>query len=185
MNIPNDVALAIKEKNTNKIDKKMPINDISIFDKIIKSYNDINNKIEEYKSRIKVLRSEANTIKEDIYLKKNINNINSNDEDNENNDIPKINHNIEINNFSINEETCATAINHINNIKSNISENSKLASNSLKPLEESFELLKTQVKYTIVLENILELFNKKNELEEKMKKINERTNKLADSLGIS
>ncbi|MCK5813695.1 MAG: hypothetical protein KAH03_05530, partial [Cocleimonas sp.] len=154
---------------------------ISILDKIVSSYNSMNIEIKNYNEQIRLLRNDADNLKEDIYLKKNIR---SKDKDNDLDKKKKLKKKIDINNFSINEETCKTAVDQINSIKSNISTNSKLASEILIPLEASVDLLKAQVKYTVILEDILELFNQKDKLEKKLGESNQIITMLAESLEI-
>ena len=141
----------------------------------------MNIEIKNYNEQIRLLRNDADNLKEDIYLKKNIR---SKDKDNDLDKKKKLKKKIDINNFSINEETCKTAVDQINSIKSNISTNSKLASEILIPLEASVDLLKAQVKYTVILEDILELFNQKDKLEKKLGESNQIITMLAESLEI-
>ena len=156
---------------------------ISILDKIVSSYNSMNIEIKNYNEQIRLLRNDADNLKEDIYLKKNIRSKDK-DKDNDLDKKKKLKKKIDINNFSINEETCKTAVDQINSIKSNISTNSKLASEILIPLEASVDLLKAQVKYTVILEDILELFNQKDKLEKKLGESNQIITMLAESLEI-
>ena len=185
MNMPDEIILAIKDSAEEKIDDSIidHKNDGSILDKIVASYNNINSEVANYNDQIRSLRNDADKLKKEIYLKKNI----KNDDINEEIGLDKkkqLKKKIEINNYSINEETCNTAIGQINNIRSNISTNSKVASELLIPLEESFDLLKTQVTYTILLENILDIFNKKNKLEKKINESDQIITMLAESLEI-
>jgi archaellum component FlaC len=187
MNVPSEIITAVKANNTGDLKKISETtvvantNNLSVFDKISASYNKISNKINRYTHEIKVLRKNANKIKEEIHRKKNIDE--TVEPENNADDKQKFKKKIEVNNYSINEETCNTAINQINDIKSNISTNSKVAHDTLQPLQESFDLLKIQVKYTILLEDILELFNKKKKLEEKLSESDQIIAMLAESLG--
>lgn len=181
MNISSEIITAIKENSTSEKKELSNEKSLSIFDKISASYAKLTNKIDRYTHEIKVLRKNANKLKEEIHLKKNIDNtiepeINIEDK-------KQFKKKIEINNYSINEETCNTAIDHINTIRSNISTNSKTAQDTLQPLGETFDLLKMQVKYTCLLEDILELFNKKNKVEKKLSESNQIITMLAESLG--
>lgn len=184
MNMPREIILAVKDDKTKDKEKKAPIiNSSSLLDKIIFSYENFNNKKNEYIQQIKNLRNDANKLKEKISLKKNINNENIDSK----NDLKQeltVENRIEKNNTSITEDTCNTAITYLNNIKLNISKNSKEASEILAPLEASFDLLKTQVEYTLLLENILELFKKKKQLEGKLNESNQIISMLAESLDI-
>lgn len=183
MKTPNEIISAVKDNSEEKIDDSIVDNETSILDKITASYNNINNEIANYNDQIKSLRNDADKLKEEIHLKKNIKNKNI-DEEGGLDKKKQLKKKIEINNYSINEETCNTAIDQINNIRSNISVNSKAASELLIPLEESFDLLKTQVEYTILLENILDLFNKKNKFEKKINESDQIIAMLAESLEI-
>ncbi len=187
--MPTEVILAVRDKSIDDLEKitEVPVlrnkNNTDILDNIVVSYQNAKNKKDNYIKKIKILRAEADQLKEEIYLKKNI----KNDREEDNTDLEKekqFKKKIEINNYSINEETCNTVIDHLNNIRSNISTNSKVAHETLIPLEASFELLKTQVKYTILLEDILELFNKQNKLEEKLSESDQIIAMLAESLGV-
>jgi outer membrane murein-binding lipoprotein Lpp len=187
MNMPSEIITAVKDNNTSDLKKTSETtviantNSLSVFDKISASYNKINSKIDRYTHEIKVLRKNADKIKEEIHRKKNIDE--TVEPENNTDDKQKLKKKIEVNNYSINEETCNTAIDQINDIRSNISANSKVAHDTLLPLEESFDLLKTQVKYTILLEGILELFNKKKKLEKKLSESDQIIAMLAESLG--
>ncbi len=182
MNIPEEVVLSIKHNNADKSNKSEINNkNTSIFDNIINSYNNLNQEIENYKNKIKKLRLDADKLKEEIIIKKDIE---RSSENQELTNIEQVDKKIEINNYSINEETCNTVIDHINHIRSNISTNTKLANDSLQPLEESVNLLKIQVKYTVLLEDILELFKQKNKLENKKKEIDQTIELLANSLNV-
>jgi hypothetical protein len=189
MNMPDNVMVAVKEKKTETTEKKVTntstlnVGNLSTLDKIISSYNAIQIKKDDYNKKILAMKNDANQLKEKIYTKKNINNRNTlaKEEPIQKEGFKK---KIEDNNYSINEETCDTTIDYINVIRSNISNNSKAASEALTPLETSFNLLKTQVQYTLLLENILESFNKRNELEGKIGESDQIITKLAQSLNI-
>jgi hypothetical protein len=183
--MPDEIILAVKDSAEEKTDDSIIKhgNNISILDKIVASYNNINSEVASYKEQIRSLRNDADKLKKEIHLKKNIKN-NDVDEEGELNKKKQLKKKIEINNYSINEETCNTAIDQINNIRSNISTNSRVASDMLIPLEESFDLLKIQVTYTILLENILDIFNKKRKLEEKINESDQIITMLAESLEI-
>ena len=185
MNMPREIMSAIKRSTEEKIDSPIINNEnsSSILEKIVASYHTINSDIVNYNDQIRSLRNDADKLKEEIHLKKNINN-NDIDEEAGLNKKKQLKKKIEINNRSINEETCNTAIDQINSIRSNISINSKAASELLTPLEESFNLLKTQVAYTILLEDILDIFNKKNKLEKKINESDQIITMLAESLEI-
>lgn len=194
MNIPRDVVLSFKEnasekgiekpteqeKKSNIMNKK----NISIFDAIISSYSELEHKINDYKDDIKILRLDADQLKEKISIKRKAQK-ESSKISSDLTDIQAFDKRIETNNHLINEETCNNVVEHVNHIRSNISTNSKVASHSLKPLEASVSLLKDQVNYTVLLEDILELFKKKNVLKEKMKGIDKIIKTLAESLDIT
>jgi hypothetical protein len=184
MNMPREVILALKNENTKDIEKKEAIsNNSSLLDKIILSYDSFNKKKNDYIRQIKNLRNDANKLKEEISLKNNTSN-KTIKFTNESEQQLTVEDRVEKNNISIKEETCDTAIKYLHSIKSNISKNSKEANDILAPLEASFDLLKTQVEYTLLLENILDLFKKKKQLEEKLNESNQIISMLAESLDV-
>ena len=188
MNMPSEVIAAIKENSISDLEKMSKKivepkgKNISVFDKISASYQEIINNIDGYHHEIKVLRKNADKLKEEIQLKKKIEN--NTEPENNTKDKKHFIKKIKINNNSINEETCNTAIDHIKTIKSNISTDSKMAYDALLPLEETFHLLKMQVKYTRLLEDILELFNKKSKAEEKLREADKIITMLEASLNV-
>jgi hypothetical protein len=189
MNMPSEVITAIKENSISDLEKmseqiaKPNEKNLSIFDKISASYNKITHNIDRYNHEIKILRKNADKLKEEIHLKKKIaNNI---EPENNTEDKKQFKKKIEINNYSINEETCNSAIDHVNTIRSNISTDSKTAYDALAPLGETFYLLKIQVKYTRLLEDILELFNKKSEAKKKLHESDKIITLLEESLNVS
>jgi len=171
MNMPSNVILAVKE-NLREDKESVKKEKTSIFDKISLSYKAIESEIQSHVEHIKLLRSDASTIKSEIDLKKNLaadkENVESQSVDNE-----LFEKSIESNNNSIKEKTCGTAINLINDIKVNIGKDNKVANNLITPLEESVDLLKTQVKYTMILEETLDVFNEKAKLEKKKEEIDQ------------
>jgi hypothetical protein len=185
MNMPREVILAMKHDKSEATEKKTAsvANNRSLLDKIILSYESFNTKKNDYIQQIRNLRNDANKLKEEIVLKKNTNDDGEAFHKGAEQQLV-LAKTIEKNNTSICEETCDIAINHLNNIKSSISKNSKEASEILAPLEASFDLLKTQVEYTLLLENILELFKKKKQLEEKLSESNQIISMLAESLEL-
>lgn len=189
MNMPSEVIIAIKENSISDLEKMSEQiaqpneKNLSIFDKISASYNKITNNINHYNEEIKVLRENADKLKEEIHLKKKINhNI---DLENNTEEKKQFKKKIEINNYSINEETCNTVIDHVDTIRSNISTDSKTAYAALAPLGEAFDLLKMQIKYTRLLEDILELFNKKSEAKKKLNESDKIITLLEESLNVS
>lgn len=193
MNLPDEVISAVKEKKserpveeTKKVFKKAlttNVHNLSVLDKIVTSYNTLQIKKDEYSKKITVMKNDANKLKQEIYAKKNTRNNNSVTKDKvvKKEDFKT---GIEDNNYSINEETCNTTIDYINVIRTNISSNSRAANEALTPLEESFNLLKAQVQYTVLLENILKTYSKSNQLEEKISESDQIITMLAESLEI-
>ena len=183
MNMPSNVVLAVKESS---LEQKESIKKekTSIFDKISSSYSAIESDIESHVEHIKRLRSDAGTIKSEIHLKKNVSVDTENMKPQSVVDGELFEKKIVSNNTSMKEKTCATAINLINDIKINIGKDSKSAKNLIAPLEESVDLLKTQVKYTMVLEETLEVFNEKKKLEKKKEEIDQIITMLEESMSI-
>jgi len=189
MNFPDEVISAVKEKKTEKPVEEAKktvtpnIHNLSLLDKIVTSYNTLQIKKDEYGKKIVTMKNDANKLKEEIDTKKNIRNkhIGTKDEIVKKKDFKT---NIEDNNYSINEETCNTTIDYINVIRTNISSNSKAAKEALTPLEESFNLLKAQVQYTVLLENILKAYSKSNALEDRISESDQIITMLAESLEI-
>jgi hypothetical protein len=189
MNMPDEIILAVKEKKTEEsgggVKKVLTANihNLSILDKIVTSYNTLQIKKDEYSKEITTLKQNASILKQKIYTKKHIknNNIDLKDKKIKKERSKK---RIEDNNYSITEETCNTTIDYINIIRTNISSNSKAANEALTPLEESFNLLKVQVQYTVLLENILKTYSKSNELEDRISESDQIITMLAESLEI-
>jgi hypothetical protein len=190
MNMPQEVILALKKTNDTAGEKKQEVSPSNIkngemLSKINNSYKDLNNKVTFYNKKIRILRKDADNLKEEININKNISGKDKYSEaSHELDKKQKIQNKIESNNHSLCGETCSTAIDHINTIKLNISKNSKSAKKALAPLENSLNLLKMQVKYTLLLESILDLFNKKKAAESKLNNSNQIITMLAESLGV-
>ncbi|HIP12899.1 MAG TPA: hypothetical protein EYG73_09310 [Arcobacter sp.] len=89
---------------------------------------------------------------------------------------------IESNNKSIKKETCKAIIQNAERVKDNILENRGKAEEAIEPLEKSIELLKIQMKYTKSLENTLVIFDKKRQVEDKIKESNDIISMLAEQL---
>ena len=189
MNFPVDIQETIKTEFNykSKSEEVIEISSISLLENIISSYRSLNDNVFEYKENIKKMRVNATRLKEEkekLQLEENmdesgINNLSNNIPAN---DVDLIYKEIKNNNSSTKEDTCNMAIKHIEGIKSNISGNSKDAKELVRPLEITVKLLKVQVKYTRELEGILELFNKKKKIEDKIKESNEIISMLSEQL---
>ncbi len=179
MNMPENVMIAVKQ-NSERREEAIKKEKVSIFDKISSSYIAIEADIEEKVERIKSLRSDADRIKAEIDLKKNI----SDDAENIKYESDQFEQKIESNNSLIKNKTCVTVVDLISEIKSSISKDSKTAKNLITPLEESVDLLKMQVKYTMILEETLDVFNEKEKIEKRKEEVDQIIAMLKESMNI-
>ena len=206
MNLPIEIVTAIKGKGEkemhpqlknnletpNTVEKEEPKTPktetkeesfILVLENVIDSYKDINNQIKNHKESIKEKRLEAKELQEKKIHLQQLLTINTLPNKNiASDDSETILNEAKENNTSTKEGTCRFLINKVEKIKENIPSNINKSWEHIKPLENSVKLLKTQIKYTKKLEEILALFNKINKAEEKIKEANEIISMLSEQL---
>ena len=201
MNLPAEVITAVKGDNMNDsslVEKKLEdyippaiesekenaknnnsteCESLIILEEIIKLYKNLDDKIINYKKDIKEKRIQAAALrekKEHLQLFVAINDLPKDDKGNISyNKRDRVSNEIDNNNTHTKEETCNFVINQVEKIRENIPSDISKSWEHIEPLEVSVKLLKTQIKYTKKLEDILDLFSKIKESEEKIKEADE------------